>query len=181
MPALDHANVNSDHLRACVSHRYWLNVFWCTEQLLVWTVVLVVLYCTFHSIVRLLSVFPYYGNIEIWICNQWFFQYVRWKHVSRTFYSMYHKCPKLTRYQRLTETNYPTQPWGVWWPDIQWVTSPTETHERRTLSKGCWDDTDSAILNICSAIEVDPPVQPSDIAVSHRLGKRRPGKRDRSL
>ena len=38
------------------------------------------------------------------------------------------------------------------------------------------DDTDSAILNICSAIEVDPPVQPSDIAVSHRLGKKETGK-----
>ena len=38
------------------------------------------------------------------------------------------------------------------------------------------DDTDSAILNICSAIEVNPPVQPSDIAVSHRLGKKETGK-----
>ena len=28
------------------------------------------------------------------------------------------------------------------------------------------DDTDTAILNICQAISVDPPVQPSDIAVS---------------
>ena len=30
------------------------------------------------------------------------------------------------------------------------------------------DDTDTAILNICQAISVDPPVQPSDIAVSHQ-------------
>ena len=139
--------------------------------------------------------------------------YVRWEHVSRTFYSMSTNYPKLTRYQRLTETNYPTQPRGVWWPDIQWVASPTVTHERSPLSKGCWDsrsqkdnyrneqsiggtraawqedslrnagipesdndDTDSAILNICSAIEVDAPVQPSDIAVSHRLGKNESGK-----
>ena len=33
------------------------------------------------------------------------------------------------------------------------------------------DDTDPAILNICQAIVVDPPVQPSDITVSHRPGK----------
>ena len=38
------------------------------------------------------------------------------------------------------------------------------------------DDTDSTVLKICSAIEVDPPVQPSDIAVSHRLGKKEAGK-----
>ena len=38
------------------------------------------------------------------------------------------------------------------------------------------DDTDSAVLKISSAIEVDPPVQPSDIAVSHRLGKKEAGK-----
>ena len=38
------------------------------------------------------------------------------------------------------------------------------------------DDTDTAILNICQAIAVDPPVQPSDIAVSHRLGKLQDGK-----
>ena len=38
------------------------------------------------------------------------------------------------------------------------------------------DDTDTAISNICQAISVDPPVQPSDIAVSHRLGKPENGK-----
>ena len=38
------------------------------------------------------------------------------------------------------------------------------------------DDTDTAILNICQAIAVDPPMQPSDIAVSHRLGKPQDGK-----
>ena len=34
------------------------------------------------------------------------------------------------------------------------------------------DDTDLAVLKICSAIEVEQLVQPSDIAVSHRLGKK---------
>ena len=38
------------------------------------------------------------------------------------------------------------------------------------------DDTDTAILYICQAISVDPPVQPSDIAVSHRIGKPENGK-----
>ena len=38
------------------------------------------------------------------------------------------------------------------------------------------DDTDTAILNICQAIAVDPPMQPSDIAVFHRLGKPQDGK-----
>ena len=38
------------------------------------------------------------------------------------------------------------------------------------------DDTDTAILNICQAISVDPPVEPSDIAVLHRLGKPKHGK-----
>ena len=33
------------------------------------------------------------------------------------------------------------------------------------------DDTDAAILDICAAIKVDPPVEPKDIAVSHRVGK----------
>ena len=33
------------------------------------------------------------------------------------------------------------------------------------------DDTDAAILSLCAAIKVDPPVQPEDIAVSHRVGK----------
>ena len=38
------------------------------------------------------------------------------------------------------------------------------------------DDTDKLILDVCSAIKIDPPVQPTDIAVSHRLGKKAPGK-----
>ena len=33
------------------------------------------------------------------------------------------------------------------------------------------DDTDAAVLKICQAIKVDPPVQPTDIAVSHRVGR----------
>ena len=33
------------------------------------------------------------------------------------------------------------------------------------------DDTDAAVLDICQAIKVDPPVQPTDIAVSHRRGR----------
>ena len=33
------------------------------------------------------------------------------------------------------------------------------------------NDTDAAVLEICQAIKVDPPVQPTDIAVSHRLGR----------
>ena len=38
------------------------------------------------------------------------------------------------------------------------------------------DNTDNKILDICNAIELDPPLQPTDIAVSHRLGKSVPGK-----
>ena len=38
------------------------------------------------------------------------------------------------------------------------------------------DNTDAAILQICEAIKVDPPVQPTDIAVSHRLGRPTEGK-----
>ena len=38
------------------------------------------------------------------------------------------------------------------------------------------DDTDAAVLEICQAIKVDPPVQPTDIAVSHRLGRRAEGR-----
>ena len=38
------------------------------------------------------------------------------------------------------------------------------------------DDTDAAILSLCAAIKVDPPVQPEDIAVSHRVGKTIAGK-----
>ena len=38
------------------------------------------------------------------------------------------------------------------------------------------DNTDNKILDICNAMEVDPPLQPTDIAVSHRLGKSAPGK-----
>ena len=38
------------------------------------------------------------------------------------------------------------------------------------------DDTDAAILQICEAIKVDPPVQRTDIAVSHRLGRPTEGK-----
>ena len=34
-----------------------------------------------------------------------------------------------------------------------------------------YDDTDAAVLDICQAIQVDPPVQPTDIAVSQRLGR----------
>ena len=33
------------------------------------------------------------------------------------------------------------------------------------------DNTDAAVQDICQAIKVDPPVQPTDIAVSHRLGR----------
>ena len=33
------------------------------------------------------------------------------------------------------------------------------------------DDTDAAVLKLCQAIKVNPPVQPTDIAVSHRLGR----------
>ena len=38
------------------------------------------------------------------------------------------------------------------------------------------DDTDAAILSICAAIKVDPPVRPVDIAVSHQVGKTVAGK-----
>ena len=38
------------------------------------------------------------------------------------------------------------------------------------------DDTDAAIISLCSAIKVDTPVQPEDIAVSHRVGKTVTGK-----
>ena len=38
------------------------------------------------------------------------------------------------------------------------------------------DDFDSAVLKICSAVEVNPSVQPSYIAVSHRLGTKEAGK-----
>ena len=38
------------------------------------------------------------------------------------------------------------------------------------------DDTDAAIITLCAAIKVDPPVQPEDIAVSHRVGKAAEGK-----
>ena len=36
--------------------------------------------------------------------------------------------------------------------------------------------TDAAIITLCAAIKVDPPVQPEDIAVSHRVGKAAEGK-----
>ena len=35
---------------------------------------------------------------------------------------------------------------------------------------------DAAILSLCAAIKVDPPVQSEDIAVSHRVGKTIAGK-----
>ena len=38
------------------------------------------------------------------------------------------------------------------------------------------DDTDAAVLTLCAAIKVDPPVQAHDIAVSHRAGKAATGK-----
>ena len=38
------------------------------------------------------------------------------------------------------------------------------------------DDTDAAVITLCAAIKVDPPVQPEDIAVSHRVGKAADGK-----
>ena len=38
------------------------------------------------------------------------------------------------------------------------------------------DDTDAAVLTLCAAIKVDPPVQAQDIAVSHRAGKAATGK-----
>ena len=41
------------------------------------------------------------------------------------------------------------------------------------------DDTDKLILDVCSAIKIDPPVQPTDIAVSHQLGQKAPGKTDK--
>ena len=43
------------------------------------------------------------------------------------------------------------------------------------------DDTDAAILTLCAAIKVDPPVQPQDIAVSHRAGKAATGKPRQTL
>ena len=33
------------------------------------------------------------------------------------------------------------------------------------------DDTDGAVLSVCQQIKVDPPVEPRDIVVSHRVGK----------
>ena len=33
------------------------------------------------------------------------------------------------------------------------------------------DDTDAAVLQVCEMIKIQPPVQPEDIAVSHRVGK----------
>ena len=38
------------------------------------------------------------------------------------------------------------------------------------------DVTDTAVLTLCAAIKVDPPVQAQDIAVSHRAGKAATGK-----
>ena len=38
------------------------------------------------------------------------------------------------------------------------------------------DDTDKLILDVCSATKINPPGQPTDIAVSHRLGQKVPGK-----
>ena len=38
------------------------------------------------------------------------------------------------------------------------------------------DDTDAAVITLCAAIKVYPPVQPEDIAVSHRVGKAAEGK-----
>ena len=37
------------------------------------------------------------------------------------------------------------------------------------------DDTDAAVLKVCDLIKVDPPVEPQDISVSHRVGKVRDG------
>ena len=33
------------------------------------------------------------------------------------------------------------------------------------------DDTDAAVLQVCEMIKIQPPVQPEDIPVSHRVGK----------
>ena len=38
------------------------------------------------------------------------------------------------------------------------------------------DNTDAAVLGVCEAIQVDPPLQPRDIAVSHRVSRKTVGK-----
>ena len=38
------------------------------------------------------------------------------------------------------------------------------------------DNTDAAVLDVCELIKVDPPLQPTDIAVSHRIGRKTAGK-----
>ena len=38
------------------------------------------------------------------------------------------------------------------------------------------DNTDAAVLGVCELIKVDPPLQPTDIAVSHRIGRKTEGK-----
>ena len=38
------------------------------------------------------------------------------------------------------------------------------------------DNTDAAVLSVCESIQVDPPLQPRDIAVSHRVGRKTAGK-----
>ena len=38
------------------------------------------------------------------------------------------------------------------------------------------DNTDAAVLGVCELIKVDPPLQPTDIAVSHRIGRKTAGK-----
>ena len=38
------------------------------------------------------------------------------------------------------------------------------------------DNTDAAVLGVCELTKVDPPLQPTDIAVSHRIGRKTEGK-----
>ena len=38
------------------------------------------------------------------------------------------------------------------------------------------DDTDAAVLGVCATIKMDPPLEPQDIVVSHRVGKQVTGK-----
>ena len=42
------------------------------------------------------------------------------------------------------------------------------------------DDTDAAVMSVCTAMKMDPPLDPKDIAVSHRVGRKVQGK-DRQI
>ena len=42
------------------------------------------------------------------------------------------------------------------------------------------DDTDAAVMSVCTAMKLDPPLDPKDIAVSHRVGRKVQGK-DRQI